>query len=78
MLNYQEIIKDLQRITKIKPFTNKYNCEGIKFPSEKGDPKKIEEIMQLLLLMFCKLKKKKYVLLLFQNTTQIVKDNLFF
>ena len=27
--------KDLQRITKHKPFTNKYNWEKINFPSEK-------------------------------------------
>ena len=30
-------------MTKIKPFTNKYNWEGINYPSEKGDWKKIEK-----------------------------------
>ena len=35
-LNHEEIKKDPQRITKIKPFINKYNWEGIHFPSEKG------------------------------------------
>ena len=30
-LNYEEIKKDLQRITNIKPFINKYNWEGINF-----------------------------------------------
>ena len=30
------------RITKIKPFINKYNWEGIKFPSEKDDRKTFE------------------------------------
>ena len=34
-LNHEKIIKDLQRITKIKPFTNKYNWKGISFSSEK-------------------------------------------
>ena len=34
-LNYEEIKKDPQRITKIKPFINKYNWKGINFPSEK-------------------------------------------
>ena len=29
MLNYEEIKNDLQRITKIKLFINKYNWEGI-------------------------------------------------
>ena len=35
--------KDLQRITKIKPFINKYNWEGINFPSKRDDWKKIEK-----------------------------------
>ena len=40
---YEEIKKDLQRITKIKPFVNKYNLEGINLPSEKYDWKKFEK-----------------------------------
>ena len=39
-LNYEEIKKDPQRITKIKPFL--YNWEGINFPSE-HDWKKFEK-----------------------------------
>ena len=39
-LNYEEIKKGPQRITKTKPFLNKYNWEGIHFPSEKDDWKK--------------------------------------
>ena len=35
MLHYKEIKKDLQRLTKIKPFINKYNWERINFPSAK-------------------------------------------
>ena len=35
--------KNLQRITKIEPFINKYKWEGINFPSEKDDWKKIEK-----------------------------------
>ena len=42
-LNHDKIEKDLQRITKIKPFINKYNWEIINFPSEKNDWKKIEK-----------------------------------
>ena len=38
-LNQEEIKKDLQRTTKIKPFLNKYNWKGINFPSEKIIPK---------------------------------------
>ena len=33
----QKYKKNLQRITKIKLFVNKYNWEGILFPSEKDD-----------------------------------------
>ena len=40
-LSYEEIKKDPQRITKIKPFINKYNWEGVHFPSEKDDWKKM-------------------------------------
>ena len=39
-LNLEEIKKDPQRITKIKPFINKYNWERMNFPSEKNDLKK--------------------------------------
>ena len=38
--NSQKIKKYRQRIIKIKPFINKYNWEGINFPSEKDDWKK--------------------------------------
>ena len=42
-LNHEEIKNDPQDITKIKPFINKYNWEGINFPSEKDEWKKIEK-----------------------------------
>ena len=42
-INHEEIKNDPKRITKIKPFTNKYNWEGIDFPSEKDDWKKFEK-----------------------------------
>ena len=38
-LHYVEIGKHAERITKIKPFINKYSWEGINFPSEKDDLK---------------------------------------
>ena len=49
-LNYEEIKKDPRRITKIKPFINKYNWKGINFPSEKYDWKKIEKNNQTISL----------------------------
>ena len=36
-LNYEKIKKDPQRITKIKSFINRYNWEGINYPSGKDD-----------------------------------------
>ena len=36
-INHEEIGKHTERIAKIKPFTNKYNCEGINFRSENDD-----------------------------------------
>ena len=33
VLNYQSIENHQERISNIKPFIDKYNCEGIDFPS---------------------------------------------
>ena len=42
-VKYEEIKNDPQRITKIKPFKNKYNQEGIKVPSQKDHWKNFEK-----------------------------------
>ena len=42
-LKREEIINDPQRVTKIKPFINKYDWEGMHFPSQKDDWKKFEK-----------------------------------
>ena len=78
-LNYEEIKKDPQGITKIKPFINKYNWERIKYPSEKDDWEKFEKnnVKIALNVLYAK-KIKKNILLIFQNITQIVKNKLFF
>ena len=68
--------KDPQRITKLKPFLNKYNWKKINSPSETDDSKKIEKITEQLLFMFYMLKKKTYILLMLQNISQIVKIKL--
>ena len=41
-LNYQNIKKDLQRISKLKPFINQYNWKELDFPSEQKYCKKFE------------------------------------
>ena len=69
MLNYEEIKKDWQRITKIKPFINKYNCVGINYPSEKDDWKKCEKNIVTVALNVLYAKKEKYILLMFQGIT---------
>ena len=43
-LNYEEVKNYPQRISKIKSYISKYNCESINWPSEKDDWKKIWKI----------------------------------
>ena len=78
MLNYEEIKKDPQRITKIKLFMNKYVWEWMHFTSEKDDYKKREENDVAIALNVLYLKAKNiFILLVFQNITQIMKKKLF-
>ena len=75
----KKILKVLQRIAKIKPFINKYNWDGTNFPSEKHDWKNFKKKnVTIAIKKNFMLKKKKYILLMFQNITQIVKNKLFF
>ena len=41
-LNYQNIKTNPERISKLKPYINKYNWKGIKFPAEPEEWKKFE------------------------------------
>ena len=47
-LDYQEIKKDLQKISKFKPCINQYNWKGIKFLSDKEDGKSLNKIIRKL------------------------------
>ena len=58
-MNYEEIKKDSRIITKIKPFINRYNWEGINFPSEKDDWKIFEKNNVTIVLNFLHAKKEK-------------------
>ena len=49
-LNYKQIKKDPQRISKIKPFIDQYDCKEIDFPSHKKDWKKFESNNKLIAL----------------------------
>ena len=44
-LNYEQIKKDPQGKKKAEPFINKYNWDGINYPPEKDDWKKMRRIM---------------------------------
>ena len=77
-LNHEEIKKDLQKRTKIEPFINKYNWAGINFLSEKDDWKNLEKNNVTIALNILSAKKKKNILLMFQNITQIVEKKFFF
>ena len=41
-LNYEQIKKDPERISKVKPFIDQYNWKEMDFPSHKKDWKKFE------------------------------------
>ena len=75
-LNHEEIGKNPKRITKIKPFKNKYKWEEINFPSKKDDWNiKFEKID--VMIAFNVFMLNKYILLMFQNINQIVKNKFF-
>ena len=59
VFNHEEIKKDLQKITKIKPFVNKYDWEEINFPSKKDDCKNFETNCETIALNVFLLKKEK-------------------
>ena len=59
-LNYEEIKWNLEKVSNIKPFINKYNGKGINYPTKVDDWKTFEKNNPKLLLIFCILKKKKY------------------
>ena len=46
VLNHEQIKKDPQRITKIKPFIGQYNWKDIDFPSHKKDWNEFEKIIK--------------------------------
>ena len=51
-LNYQNIKTNPERISKLKPYINKYNWEGIEFPAGPKEWGKFERNNKQLHLMF--------------------------
>ena len=60
-LNYQTSEKNPQRISKLKPYINKYNWEGIHFPAGSKEWQNLSEIIKQLHLMYymCNIIQKK-------------------
>ena len=77
-LNHKTVGGQSERIIKVKHFLNRYNWEGINYPSEKEDWKKFEKNNLMMLLIFYMVKKKKYILPTFQDITQSADNKLLF
>ena len=77
-LSYEDIKWNPEGVSNIKPSINKYNYRGINYPSKIDDWKMFEKNNQQLLLIFCILKKNKYVQLIFQKLIQTVKNKTFY
>ena len=45
-LNYEQIESHLERLSKIKPFIDKYNWKDINFPSHKKTGKSLNQIIK--------------------------------
>ena len=65
-LNYKETKWNLERVSNIKPFINKYKPEG----------EHLRKIIQHLLLIFCALKENKYVQLIYKKLIRIAKKKI--
>ena len=76
--NHKEIGKYPEIITKIKAFIKKYEKKRKKYPSEKDHCKNFEKNnLTIALNVLFGEKKKKHILPMFQNITQIMKNKLF-
>ena len=73
-LNQEEIKGVPQRISKTKPFVNKYNQEGVSYPSKTDDWKTFEKNNPTVALIFCILKKRKYAQPTSQKLIRSVKN----
>ena len=76
VLNYQNIKRGPQRISKLKPYINKYSWEGIDFPAGPKEWKKIEsnnKTMHLIYYSYHTIQKQKG-LHIDQNITTSVKS----
>ena len=68
LVNHEEIGKNSEKLTKIKPFINKYKWEWISFPSEKDDWKKFEKNNVTIALNISRAKEEKNIFCLYFKT----------
>ena len=73
-LNCQAIETHPERISKLKPYINKYNWKGIEFPAGSKEWQKFEQNNKTIALNILYVKQKKYVLYIDQNITTSVKN----
>ena len=76
-LNHKKLEKNPERIIKIKPVIDWYNWEGISYPSEKSDWKKLDK-NNLTIAENVLDAKKIYILATLQNISKRVRRKLFF
>ena len=67
-LNYEEIKCNLERVSNIKPFINKYNWEGINHPSKIVDWKTFEKNDLTIVLNILHIKRKRITSRLYLKT----------
>ena len=65
-LSYEGAKWNPERVSNIKPFINKHNGKKISYP------KHLRKVIKQLLLIFCIVKKKRYVRLISQNLIRIL------
>ena len=78
-LDYQRIKKDPHKISKLKPYINKYNWKDIKFPSDKEDWEKFEQHNKettLNILFVPHIKEEIRQACIYQNITASVKNQV--
>ena len=72
-LNYEEIGSHPERASNIQPFINKYNWNGINYPSKIDDWKTFEKSNPTIALNILHIKEKKYFQLISQKLIEIVR-----
>ena len=79
-LNHKEIAKNSEKMSKIKPFIERYDCKDVDCPLGKDDWIKFEDNHQktVLIVLYARKEKKQYIKPTFQNKIQSVKSKLFF